>query len=160
MRDSSENHSFRDVYESDENLLFLWSNDPETRKNSFDSNFIKRKEHNKWFKKKLNDPNVIMWLFLCNQIPIGLVRFEKNENYLILNYQICPKSRQQGYAAKMLKLSIQKIKNIWGKKHIHAYVKHKNIPSIKTLEKANFLLENKSFNSLNYIYFFNKNCVE
>ena len=159
MRDSPENHSFRDVYESDENLLHLWSNDPETRKNSFNSNFIKEKNIISGL-KKLNDPNVIMWLYLCNQIPVGLVRFEKNENYLILNYQICPKSRQQGYAAKMLKLSIQKIKKFWGKKHIYAYVKHKNIPSIKTLEKSNFLLENKSFNSLKYIYIFNKNCVE
>ena len=65
--------------------------------------------------------NVIMWLYLCNQIPVGLVRFEKNENYLILNYQICPKSRQQGYAAKMLKLSIQKIKN-FGVKNIFMHM--------------------------------------
>ena len=68
MRDPLENHSFRDVYESDGNLLHLWSNDPETRKNSFNSNFIKRKEHEGGL--KLNDPNVIMWLYLCNKMQL------------------------------------------------------------------------------------------
>ena len=45
-----------------------------------------------------------------------------------------PKSRQH-ICSQNVKLSIQKIKKFWGKKHIYAYVKHKNIPSIKTLEK-------------------------
>ena len=62
-------------------------------------------------------------------------------NYLKnLNYQICPKSRRQGYAAKMLKLSIKKIKMFWGKKQIYAYVKHKNIKKSQFILRYSILL--------------------
>ena len=75
MRDSPENHSFRDVYESDK-IYYICGQMILKQEKIFNSNFIKEKNIIIGL-KKLNDPNVIMWLYLCNQIPVGLAGFEK-----------------------------------------------------------------------------------
>ena len=78
----------RKVTAADEKLLLLWANDPETRKWSFNSKAITPLGHKKWLKNKLNDQNVLMWILEDNNRPAGLVRLEKENNEIVLNYMI------------------------------------------------------------------------
>ena len=94
-----DNYSLRRVSKKDENLILLWANDKDTRESSFNSEIIKKSEHNKWLKKKLEDLNTCMWIFEHNHIPSGLVRFEKINDDAVLNYQISPDKRRKGFAS-------------------------------------------------------------
>ncbi|MDP7622251.1 MAG: GNAT family N-acetyltransferase, partial [SAR324 cluster bacterium] len=68
-------------------------------------------EHKVWFKKKLNNENTLMWVFEIENIPGGMVRLEKEDNEIILNYLIAPESRGRGLASKMLKMAMIELNN-------------------------------------------------
>ena len=129
----------REVLIKDEKLILKWANDPVVRKGSFNHSVITENEHHNWFINKLKDKNVLMWIFEVNQKPSGLVRFEKNsEKEAVISYQLTKSARGKKLAAEMLKLSIKKIKKIWGNIKILAFTLPQNLASIKSLEKAGF----------------------
>ena len=124
----------RDVVDTDETLLFNWVNDPEVRKWSFNQKFITFDEHKIWFKKMLNDTNILMWIFEFDNLPTGMVRLEKKDNNkVILNYLISSKSRGKGLASRMLKMAMNKVINYWENINVLAYTFPGNIPSIRSL---------------------------
>ena len=108
MDDSNNNLSLRKVIKTDEILLFDWTNDPDVRKWSFNKNSITLDVHKIWFKQKFDDVNVLMWIFEVNTTPAGLVRLEKDNNEVLLNYLIASESRGKGLATKMLKMAMEK----------------------------------------------------
>ena len=144
MNDSKNHLSLRKVNSTDETLLFNWINDPEVRKWSFNKNYITLDEHIIWFRKKIDNENVLMWILDYNNTPAGLVRFEKYENEVILNYLISTESRGKRLAVSMLKMAINELRCYWNNVKILAYTLPENIASIKSLEKAGFSLENSN----------------
>ena len=150
---NSKNHlSLRKVIYTDEILLFNWINDPDVRKWSFGKHFIKLDEHTKWFEKKYNDDNVLMWIFEVNNDPAGLVRIEKEDNKVLLNYLIAPQSRGKRLATKMLKIAMNEVRIHWHNIKVFAYTLPENIASIKSLEKAGFYLEDSSNEKKCYVF--------
>lgn len=154
MEDKICNVSLRETVSNDESLLLSWANDPVVRSGSFNKNKIKKNEHSQWFKEKLNDTSVLMWIFEVNNKSAGIVRLHKINNQAILSYQIASPFRGKGLAKLMLRMVIKKSQKIWGKINILAYTLPDNIASIKTLEKVNFTFENS--NNKKNTYLFNK----
>ncbi len=146
----------RKVTAADEKLVLLWANDPETRKWSFNSNAITPSGHKKWFKSKLNDQNVLMWILEDNNRPAGLVRLEKENNEVVLNYLIAPKERGKGLAKIMLEMAIDMKEDYWGNNKVLAYTLPKNIPSIKSLQKAGFFLVDSTDGKSCYVFYKSK----
>ena len=145
--------SLREVAIKDEELILRWANDPVVRKGSFNHSIISKNEHHNWFVNKLEDANVLMWIFEFNQKPSGLVRFEKNsEKEAIISYQLTKSARGKKLAAEMLKLSIKKLKKIWGNIKILAFTLPKNLASIKSLEKAGFKIISELNNQISLEY--------
>ena len=140
MDDSNNHLSLRSVIHSDENLLLDWANDPSVRKWSFNKNVISSDQHNIWFNNKLDNTNVLMWIFQVNNSPIGLVRLEKDNGEAVLSYLIAPQSRGKGWASKMLKMAMNKVRKHWLNVKVLAYTLPENVASITSLEKAGFLL--------------------
>ena len=85
-----------------------------------------------------------MWILDYNNSPAGLVRLEKYENEVILNYLISTESRGKRLAVSMLKMAINELRCYWNNVKILAYTLPENIASIKSLEKAGFSLENSN----------------
>ena len=127
-----------------EDLLFKWANDNEVRNWSFNKKAISIEDHKEWFMKKINNKNVLMLIFEFNHIPAGLVRFERNKNMAILNYMISNNFRGKKLATKMLKMAANEIKKNWNLIKLKAFTLPDNIPSIKSLERAGFILESSS----------------
>ena len=150
----------RNVITADEKLLLLWSNDPETRKWSFNSNAIAPSEHNKWFKSKLNSQNVLMLILVHENSPAGLVRLEREDNGVVLNYLIAPEERGQGFASKMLKMAIIAVRNHWQNVKVLAYTLPENIASIKSLEKAGFILDSLGDEKNCYVFYKTEKLVQ
>ena len=142
----------RKVKKTDEMLLFDWANDSETRKWSFNSNKINLTDHKIWFRNKLKSADVLMLILKNKNRSAGLVRFEKYNKEVILNYQISPKERGKGLASKMLKLAIKIKKENWGNIRLLAFTVPENIASIKSLLKAGFVLTNSTNEKKCYEY--------
>jgi RimJ/RimL family protein N-acetyltransferase len=151
--DDLKNHlSLRKVIYTDESLLFNWANDPDVRKWSFSKNVISLDEHKIWFNKKLNDSNVLMLIFEVNNTPTGMVRLEKENGEVVLNYLIASQSRGKGLASRMLKMAMNEVGSHWQNIKVFAYTLPENIASIKSLERAGFYLESSSNEKNCYLF--------
>ena len=96
----------------DDNLLFEWANDPDTRKTAVNKNNIKWEEHIKWFKAKLSSTNCYLYVLEDGDIPLGQIRFEKHDNKYEISYSIDKKQRGRGLGKKIVQLGIEKMNPI------------------------------------------------
>jgi RimJ/RimL family protein N-acetyltransferase len=126
----------RNIIEPDCEVIFEWSNDPETRHYSFNSEPITWEEHLQWFHKKLSDKNCYWYHFSSEQTPIGHVRIEKND-VVIISITISPSFRKKGLGSSLIEAGCH---NFWKSNNndIIAYIKKCNIGSIKSFERAGF----------------------
>lgn len=130
---------FRDVAPEDMDLIYGWSNDEIVRQASFYPNVIEYDEHKEWFVSRLNDRDSIMLIFLVENHPSGLVRFQIKGSASIIGILVAPEYRGRGLAATMLLEAC----NHFHSKHsmpIEAYIKKENRSSIRSFEKAGFNL--------------------
>jgi RimJ/RimL family protein N-acetyltransferase len=125
-----------EVTEKDAKLLFEWTNDPVTRENSFNTSPVKWNDHVLWLNKKLNDPFCKMFIFHQNNQPVGVVRFDTDEN-TIIGVTVAPTHRGMGIGAEIIKMGCLKF---WEISHqdIMAYIKEGNLASLHAFEKAGF----------------------
>ena len=122
--------------------IFNLSNDDLVRKNSFNPEKIKWKNHLIWLKKKLEDENSIYFAVVdALDIFYGQVRFDINtkKEEAIINISLGEKIRGLGLSYFVIDKSINELLKIKSIKLIKAYIKYDNIPSIKSFEKANFI---------------------
>ena len=144
--------SFREVNKKDEQLLFEWRNDPDIRRWSFSNKQISFSDHQKYFKEKISDKKYLMWIFLYNKDPCGLVRINIENGKEIINYLISSKYRGKKLASKMLVHARKKICNLFPKTAIYAYTLPDNVISAKSLLSAGFTLERLEIKKEIYVY--------
>jgi len=131
--------TFRTILPEDELLLLRWKNDPEALDHSFDTTPVKLEDHQHWFRKKLTDPNACMYIFESGEAPIGMVRFDKSAEEIIVGIVIDPDHRGKGYGSEML---LQSAADYFGRfpgSALHAYIKNDNLASIRSFGKAGFM---------------------
>lgn len=136
--------NIRKANENDLMLYFEWTNDEEVRKQSFNSEPIAFENHEKWFHKKIADANCLMLIFEdAQQVPIGQVRFENNEEERtsIIGISLDAYYRGKKLASKIVELAAV----YFFKEHhnftIQAYIKAENIGSIGAFSKAGFVFD-------------------
>lgn len=126
--------------DSDCFLLWEWANDPLTRQQSFNTQFIEWEDHVQWFSSKLQDPNCFHFIGLNkdNQ-PVGQVRFEiKSEAEVSISLGLL--YRGQGYGSRLLSLASAECIRITGVTRINALIRQENIVSQRTFSKAGYSL--------------------
>jgi RimJ/RimL family protein N-acetyltransferase len=137
--------NIRKANETDLMLYFDWTNDEEVRKQSFNSDPIALENHEKWFHKKLADPNCLMLVFEdSHQKPIGQVRFEDNaeQKTSVIGVSLDKHFRGQKLGDKILALaSTYFFKENPEYTTIQAFIKTDNQGSINAFSKANFSFE-------------------
>ena len=74
------NIKIRNAINKDIKDIFLWRNDKNTRKNSFNKNFIEFEEHKKWYLESLRDKKKIIYIGLNKEKKIGMTRFDYIQN--------------------------------------------------------------------------------
>lgn len=145
----SNNLILRKVNTYDKSIIYKWSNDDDTRKNSFNNKKISNTEHEIWFKKQIESKKNLFWVCISNNNKIGFIRMEFINDFYKLNYLIAPKFRGMGLAKKMIKIALDK-KKFLNKIPIIAQVKKNNLISKKILMNCNFVCTNNS----NYVKIF------
>ncbi len=131
---------FRNADKNDVKLLFDWTNDNLVRQQSFNSDKIEYKQHLKWFTGKLQDKYTLFWIAQKDETPIGLVRFDIQNDYAVIGVSIDKNQRGKGYGGAILTQASQSFVNVF-RLPIYAYIKQTNIASIRSFEKAGYVFE-------------------
>jgi len=124
---------------SDARLLFNWVNTPSSLKNKEKSNApIEWPVHQNWFVRRLNNPDVKIWIIEKNKQAVGQVRVEYSDNKLLIDIFVDSLFRGYGYGVKALKLLIKQCQVIYPDVSLYAIVKSKNYSSLNLFHSANF----------------------
>tara|TARA_B110000240_G_scaffold119248_1_gene133481 strand:- start:1968 stop:2996 length:1029 start_codon:yes stop_codon:yes gene_type:complete len=134
----------RKCVNKDIKLLYNWSNDKLVRSQSFNSNKITIKEHEKWFAEKVENEKSLILINEFENKPVGVVRFELETFNSLIGILIDKNCRGKGLSSYMLIKSSEKYFETFSKP-ILAYIKESNIASLKTFKKAGFIFLKKDF---------------
>lgn len=88
----------------DMDLLYLWANDVTARENAFSEKKIEYENHKKWFIKKLESSESVIYIYVYHQIPIGQARVDVENDYGLISYSIDCAYRLQGHGRMLLQL--------------------------------------------------------
>ena len=133
----------------DLSLYLRWVNEPIVRKNSIDSDQVSLSIHEKWFSNKLNSKNSILLVMELDELPIGQIRFDIENEIALIDYSIDQEFRKKGFGDILIKKGIEYLLKTPKTNNISVFrgvVKTFNTPSIRVFIKNGFE-ENKSYNS-------------
>ena len=142
-----ESYKIREACMKDMLTFFRWTNEPEVRKNSLNSDNIKLESHIDWYKEKLKSKYSFLYILESNDLPVGQIRFEVEDKYAIINYSIDYMVRGRGLANVLLSLGIKEFKKI-NKIPLLAIVKSRNISSIKSFIRLGFVEKDENDDSI------------
>lgn len=124
----------------DSRLLWIWRNEPVTRKFSRDSREIAWEEHKKWFVSTLDDPKKVLLIGTKNGSEVGTVRFDiVSEGCAEISIALDPAKRGAGLGFEMLKAACDYAFSVLLMKRIIAEINPENLASIKIFEANGFV---------------------
>lgn len=133
------NFKFRKAGSKDSKDLFDWRNNETTRKNSFNMDAILWSDHVNWFSNRIRDPNTTIFMVYVDDIKIGSIRFEENENTYRVSVVLAPEYTGKGVGPEVIRSGTELfLKRKKGRKPVIAEVKENNVASIKAFKRAGF----------------------
>lgn len=149
--------TIRKAQVEDVDIYFNWVNDEFVRSNSINSRPILYQDHINWFSDKIKNQDSILYVFEKNKRPIGQVRFDKENEYLFIDYSIDKNYRGKNLGKVIMRMAIENICAVKISNEIKfliAKVKENNIASARVFESLNFEYEtNELMNNSNYSIF-------
>ncbi|MGA1870291.1 MAG: GNAT family N-acetyltransferase [bacterium] len=144
----------RHVGPGDSKDLFHWRNNPDVRKNFFNSEPLAWDEHEKWFHTQLKDPKTVAYMAYKKENKIGTIRFEDHGSSIKVSVMVNPAWIGKGFGTDLIERGValyrSEKKNM---KPIVAEIKIENKASVKAFQKAGF---KESF----VTYVFDKNITD
>ncbi|MGE5417656.1 MAG: UDP-2,4-diacetamido-2,4,6-trideoxy-beta-L-altropyranose hydrolase [Acidobacteriota bacterium] len=136
----------RTVRPDDCRLVWEWANEPAVREMSFSSQAIPWEGHQRWFEKRQNNPQSMMWIGVDSEDkPLGLVRYDIEDNArAIVGVSVDINHRGAGIASALLKNSLTRLFNDTDVGMIDAFIKPNNIGSIKAFSNAGYSIIGKT----------------
>ena len=152
------NISVRKATEGDMLKVYNWSNDPVVRENSYNSEPIKLEDHQRWFLSKIEEEKTSFFIILYNKVAAGMVRYDVKSTHAVLGVTIGSDFRGKKLASLFLIKSAEEYFKQYSLP-IFAYIKKENIASVKSFEKAGYILykEEKVGTVNSYVYKLEKN---
>ncbi len=92
-------------------LYYDWVNEPEVRRQSFQTEPISWELHQTWFQKKLADPNCFLGVLEAETLPVGQIRFDLKGKEAIVDYSLDILVRGRGWATQLIRLGMQLLRN-------------------------------------------------
>lgn len=140
----------REVIFDDWELLLAWRNDPETIKNSLQSETVQPDQHQRWLKKVIADPDRKLYIALTQNTPVGTCRVDVDKVHQehVISWTIAPSHRGQGIGKNMVRKLLQTFDE--NSVCIRAEIKKENIPSRKIAEFVGFTFTDEREGILHY----------
>jgi RimJ/RimL family protein N-acetyltransferase len=121
----------------DMQLIFDWSNDDLVRKQSYQTEKIRWEDHKKWYQQKINDNNSLFLIAKINNMPMGLLRFDLQDEFAIIGVSIDKHFRGKSLAVPLLIAGTNYYFNKFDKP-VKAYIKKTNTASVNAFANAGF----------------------
>jgi UDP-2,4-diacetamido-2,4,6-trideoxy-beta-L-altropyranose hydrolase len=103
----ADEYNVRLAREDDGFLLWLWANDPETRKNSFAPQPIAWWTHEQWYTRILRSPDCRIWILEYRHVPVGQIRYERvNAETAQISFSVGARFRGKGRGTRLLDLTV------------------------------------------------------
>ncbi len=135
--------------------IWLWRNNTDTRKASFDEKRIPFREHERWFNSKIADNNARIYIAEKGTKKIGVIRFESGNKSIHVNVNLNPVFFGKGFGPAVIKLGSNKFMSEINKaRQIIAEIKKDNLISQKAFARAGYRYV--SGNSERVIYMMDK----
>lgn len=147
-----QNMKIRGINFSDSEKLYSWVNDPLVRKNSLNSNFVTRSEHQLWFRNYLDSASSQMYILEIGDLSIGQVRFDLRNDSWYIDYSIDSKFRGLGLGKGIIKMGLKEMKTHKVKKYV-AEVRDFNLVSQRIFESIGFTLDGPNEDRVVKYYF-------
>ena len=138
---------FRLANESDSQILFDWVNEKEVRRNSLNIQLVQWGKHVSWFNSKLESNKCKIFVLEIEDVPVGQIRIDKEDEYWLIDYSIDKNHRGNGYGYLIIDLLIKNIGSI----KLKGVVKTSNVASQKVFEKLEFKA-NRNKNLIQFVY--------
>lgn len=92
----------RPAGEEDVVCYYNWANDPAVRKNAVNESPIPWATHKAWFASKLQAANSRLFVFEAAGLPIGQIRFDKDEYEACIDYSLDLIVRGRGWGSRLV----------------------------------------------------------
>jgi L-amino acid N-acyltransferase YncA len=123
----------------DSQALFRLSNQPSVRNSSFNSGKISLKEHQEWFKEKVNNSSCVYFVAEINNNVVAQLRLDVNNNRSIISVSTDYRHRGQGIGKQIFAKMIKHIRSHCPcVKTIDAYIKQSNPLSLMFFKSLGF----------------------
>jgi UDP-2,4-diacetamido-2,4,6-trideoxy-beta-L-altropyranose hydrolase len=129
---------------AEEDTYHSWVNDPEVRRQSFNTELIPLNQHQRWFRSRLESADALLAVLVDDEgLPLGQIRFERSETELaraVIGFSLDPVARGRGLAAELLQLGTAELARQWGGT-VEAYgeVRAENAASSRAFLRAGFV---------------------
>ena len=87
---------------SDMAVLLEWRNHPDVRKSFFDSAQLTVQGHEAWFKRKIEDPDTVIYMAYLGGEKIGSIRFEDDGDVRKVSVMLNPAFLGRGLGTRLL----------------------------------------------------------
>ena len=130
--------------------IWVWRNDPMTRRMSTNVDVIGWDTHRAWFEKTLADKNILFLFARSNNVGCGVVRFDfLSADRAEISINLNPKLRDRGIGTNVLRRSCAMMsRNFTGE--FVAEIRRENSGSCWVFEKSRF---SKFGESEDYVYY-------
>lgn len=126
----------RPMHLQDAEQVFAWQCLPETRRHARNPHPPKWEEHLHWMQKTLSDTSRVLMMILCNEVPAGVVRLDKqdeNESFEI-SILLSPDYYKKGIAS----VALEMVKTLYPRALLLAHVRQENMASRKLFTSQGF----------------------
>ncbi len=129
----------RSVVEKDALIILNWANDPLTRRMSFNTEPISKKEHSRWFSKQLMSPSRRLFIATYQKTPMGLCRFQQVDSKTWeIGINLCPEFRKRKLSIHVLISGCDAIRSEFPGCRIIAHTRPENFPFRSIAKAAGF----------------------
>ena len=118
--------------------VWLWRNDAETRRASFDSEPIPLAAHERWFLDSLDSPRRKIYIVVAGDRPSGVVRLDVTGQEAAVSIHLAPESRGRGVGPRALQALEAVAFGPLGLVRLAAEIKPDNLASLSAFVKAGF----------------------
>jgi RimJ/RimL family protein N-acetyltransferase len=125
-------------------LIWRWANDPEVRKNAYNSDPIPWQDHKEWFECKVNSSSSVIYIAEIESKPVGQIRFEIEQSVAAVDVSVSKRMRGEGYGTMIISQGTKKVLEDLKVERIDAFVKTDNVASRKAFERAGYTVEEET----------------
>jgi RimJ/RimL family protein N-acetyltransferase len=123
--------------------IWAWKNDELARLNSLSQDFVPWEDHDFWFREKIVNPDVFIFIGQIDGHKIGKCRFDQDSQgmFLEISINLNPQFRGKRLSRELLEGCIESVFCIPAlPRSLIAMVRESNLPSVNLFKSLNFKL--------------------